>query len=287
MRPAQTRDRDLADALRAELAAIEPVRSCCRRAERDGLGSAAAGRARSPVVARLAARLAARDGGPTTSSSFEWTRAADHCRMAWLRGTFLAHGSLSLSGGSHLELVVPPSRVDVLAARLSEIGLSAPLRVRRGQGVITWKGRDKVLTFLRRAGASAAALELESRAITRTLGSDLNRVLNAENANLKRSAEASTRQIAAIEQLEGAGRLERLPGFERDLVRLRRAEPGHTISDLAAQLSVSRGRVQRSLERVESMAEAIRPEPTWDDAGHAAGAHRGQLEDAHDIVRGR
>ena len=50
--------RDLVEAVRAELAAIDPPRDCCRAAERAGLGDAARGRARSPVVARLAVRLA-------------------------------------------------------------------------------------------------------------------------------------------------------------------------------------------------------------------------------------
>ena len=54
---------------------------------------------------------------------FDWDAAADHCRIAWLRGRFLARGSLSLaSGRAHLEFVVPPAEAPVLAARLDDLG---------------------------------------------------------------------------------------------------------------------------------------------------------------------
>ncbi|MEO7118115.1 MAG: hypothetical protein ABIZ34_04000, partial [Candidatus Limnocylindrales bacterium] len=122
------RERDLVAALRAELAAIEPARACCRRAERAGLGTAATGHARSPAVARLAVRLEIGhvrsrypDGSdhPSVSGGFDWGRAADHCRLAWLRGRFLAHGSLSLApGGMHLEFVVPVEEAASLTERV-------------------------------------------------------------------------------------------------------------------------------------------------------------------------
>ena len=49
--------------------------------------------------------------------------AADHCRMAWLRGLFLARGSLSLATGrTHLEFVLEPDEAPTLAERLDEDG---------------------------------------------------------------------------------------------------------------------------------------------------------------------
>ena len=113
-------DRDLVAAMRAELAAVDPARPCDRRAETAGLGPQLV--TREPTVARLALRL----GGTSTPLSpgsvrhafdlpdptFEWSRAAEHCRLAWLRGHFLARGSLY-----HCELMVvrcdEPARVNL------------------------------------------------------------------------------------------------------------------------------------------------------------------------------
>lgn len=248
--------RELAEALRAELAAIEPGRACCRAAERQGLGAAATGQARDPVVARLAIRLehADRDVAP-----FDWAAAADHCRLAWLRGTFLARGSLSLAGGrSHLEFVLPEPEARPFADHLAELGLRASLRSRRGSGVATWKSTASVTHFLGLAGASATLLELESRMVARELRSDLNRQLNAETANLRRGIASAARQLAAIDALHVSGRLDALPATTRTVAQARLAAPEASISELAIELDLGRSSVQRSLERLEAEAARMR-----------------------------
>jgi DNA-binding protein WhiA len=252
---APTRDRDLVQAVRAELAAIDPPRRCCRAAERAGLGLAARGRARSPVVARLAVRLADEDLGGAESPVFDWSTARSHCRAAWLRGRFLSAGSLSLgSRGAHLELVVPPAEADELARRLEDGGFPARRRMRRGRVVMTWKRTETILAFLRSIGAGTSLLEVESRLVMRQLQGHLNRVINAENANLERSVASSARQLVAIDRLEVEGRLADLPPTERAVADERRASPEATFSELAARLGLSRARVQRAFDRLESAA---------------------------------
>jgi hypothetical protein len=120
--------------------------------------------------------------------------------------------------------------------------------------VVTWKGTDSIVTFLRRAGASASVLDLESRLVTRALRGHLNRLLNAESANLERSVATASRQLAAIQTLDATGRLEALPPLVQDVARLRREAPEATLSELAAQLGTTRSLVQRAFERVESLA---------------------------------
>ena len=88
-------ERDLVVALRSELAGIDPARPCDRLAEAAGLGDDAWNR--EPAVTRLAVRLERRGGeraGAGGTPPFDWDSAADHCRWAWLRGRFLARGSL-------------------------------------------------------------------------------------------------------------------------------------------------------------------------------------------------
>jgi len=103
-------ERDLVLALRAELAAIDPSRECDREAEQAGIEPGT--HWRDATLARLAVRLARRDAAreaPALSPApFDWDARPDHCRMALLRGRFLARGSLSLANGrTHLEILVP------------------------------------------------------------------------------------------------------------------------------------------------------------------------------------
>jgi len=256
---AEARDRELVEAIRAELAAIDPPRSCCRTAERAGLGAAAHGHARSPVIARLAVRLAESEvtGEGANSPALDWQAARAHCRAAWLRGRFLAAGSLSLGArGAHLELVVPLDETETLVQRLDEAGFRGSDRVRRGRGVTTFKRTETILSFLRFCGAGASVLEIESRLVMRQLQGHLNRVLNAETANLERSVASSARQIAIIGQLEADGRLARLTEVDRAVAQARRAAPEASFSELAERLGLSRARVQRAFSRLESAASA-------------------------------
>lgn len=242
---------DLVAALRAELAAIEPARRCDRLAERAGLGPAAEGRARTPLIGRLAVRLDDAVG----VADFDWDTAADHCRLAFLRGAFLARGSLSVtSTGTHLELVVEPDELARMTRRMAEFGLPAGARVRRGRGVLTWKGADAVTEFLRRIGASAATFELEARLVNRALAGHLNRVVNAENANLRRAVLAAHRQVADIDALDRRGDLHRLPKDTRRVAAERRRAPEATLSELAAKLDMSRSQVQRAFDLIGSAA---------------------------------
>jgi DNA-binding transcriptional regulator WhiA len=259
-------DRDLVAAVRAELAAIDPSRPCDRRAEIAGLGSRPVSRA--PTVARLAIRLGGRHGSTTGARRFVlpeetlvWPGAAEHCRLAWLRGRFLARGSLSLAGGrAHLEFVVPPDEAPELARRLADVGLPASWRIRRGRGVVTWKSTESIVGFLGRIGANASLLELQARSVARSLRGDLNRVINAESANLQRSVAAAGRQLAAIDSLEADGRLGRQPRTVRIVAQARRETPEASLSDIAVRLELHRSAVQRALDRVERLA-------LHDDAG--------------------
>ena len=244
-------ERDLVAALWAELAAIEPARRCDRAAERAGLGVEASGRARTPSIGRLAVRLA-ESAEPV---AFDWDAAASHCRLAHLRGQLLAHGSLSFTdAGSHLELVVPADRLAETASRVAALGIRGGARVRRGQGVITWKDSEAIIELLRRLGASASVLELETRLLGRSLRGHINRVVNAESANLRRAVGAAHRQLELIDELERRDGLRRLSRQTRKVVAARRRAPEATFTEIAATIGLSRGQVQRAFYELESVA---------------------------------
>ena len=280
-------DRDLVAGLRAELAAVDPSRACDRNAEIAGLGPRPV--TREGTVARLIVRLGghAADGAGASGGAraavgalprgaghaahaapghvrrafvlppaeLDWATAAEHCRLAWLRGRFLARGSLSLSGGrAHLEFVVPAGEAVELAGRLADVGLPASWRLRRGLGVVTWKSAESIAQFLGRIGASASLLELEARSVARSLRGELNRVINAESANLQRSVEAAGRQLAAIDALEADGRLQVQPRTVRAVAEARRETPEASLSEIATRLDLHRSAVQRALDRLERLA---------------------------------
>ena len=210
-------ERDLVTALRDELAAIDPSRPCDRIAEVDGLGPTPSGREAS--VARLVHRLRRLGEGQPTSA-FDWGTSADHCRGAWLRGPV-----------PRPRLAQPRRRADAprvrRRARRGARARGAPGRVRPAGLVAAaprpWRrdlqerrgGRHVPAPDRRDAGRSSRSRRARSRG--RCAG-ELNRVLNAESANLQRAVSAAGRQLDAIATLDADGRLAAQP----DVVRLRR-----------------------------------------------------------------
>jgi len=288
-----TAEKDLVDAIRAELAVIVPPRRCCRAAELAGLAGVSEARRRKTVrlglrlrphsdeLARAALAAAASEAGapetpagaapvgaaaperpagpvpavPVAPADFDWAHSAEHCRIAWLRGRFLGHGSLSLAAGrTHLEFVLPEAEARELCEWLGTMEMPAAWRMRRGRGVVTWKSVEKVGTFLKMLGGSAALLEMESRQVSRSVRGELNRVINAESANLARAVAASARQLEAIDILDGDGRLAKQPYVVRLVADARRAVPEATLSELAEGLQLHRSAVQRALDRMERLA---------------------------------
>jgi hypothetical protein len=268
-----TAERDLVESLRAELSAIDPHRRCCRAAELAGLAGAfeprrrtvtrvalrlsrgRAGEAAAAAAAVAAAASGPAGGEPVPAPPFEWDRAAEHCRIAYLRGRFLAHGSLSLaSGRTHLEFVLAPDEARRLCDQLAGFEMAASWRMRRGRGVVTWKSVETVVTFLKVVGGGSTLLELESRQVSRTVRGDMNRFINAESANLQRAVAASARQLEAINIVEADGRLAEQPYVVRLVADARREVPEATFTELAARLGLHRSAVQRALDRIERLA---------------------------------
>ena len=125
--------------------------------------------------------------------------------MAWLRGTFLARGLAEprRRAGPTSSSSSPPTRRPVLAARLREAGL--PAAGASGGAAASSPGRAPRPSARSCAGsARAPACSSSRRGRCRgALRGELNRVINAESANLPRTVVAAGRQLDAIDALDG------------------------------------------------------------------------------------
>ncbi len=272
--------------VRGELARIQPPRDCDRRAELLGLlidtddGEL---RTLDHAVARTAVHLAAslglavdaprsvaadrvRAGGRhhvtvrierASLGRWSWERAAACDRRAFLRGVLLGAGSMSFGrSGPHVEIVLgcAAAAKDVQAA-LVGLGVRALRSERRGRQVVYLKGHEEIAALLRLVGANRGVLELETHRVGREVQSRLNRLVNAEEANLTRTVRAADRQLAAIAKLEASGRLPTLGQALRDAAAIRRRLPEGDLGTLAAALDISRSAMNHRLRRIIELAE--------------------------------
>jgi DNA-binding transcriptional regulator WhiA len=269
----------VASELKGELARIHPARTCDRRAELAGL--LYAGRATSGVstldhaTARVAVQLASSLGIPVTpqrraptrrhlevevdpqlAAGWSWADARPCDHRAFLRGVLLA-GSVSFTAsGPHVEFVFADRRrATELRRRLASLEVRASILVRRGRHVVYLKGREQLGALLRLTGANRALLDLESDGVARDVRNRVNRLLNAEEANLGRTVRAADRQLQAIDHLERAGELARLPDALRETARERRRRPEADLDTLASALGVTRSAANHRLRRLVALAD--------------------------------
>ena len=277
----------LAGEVKGELARIHPARACCRRAELIGLLHGRADgtlRTLDHAVARTAVALASslgmsvepprpivsdRDGGRAGGrhhlvveldraalGGWSWDGAPMCDRRSFLRGVLLASGSLSFgASGAHVEFVLRSAEAaGQLRDALDSLEVRALLTTRRGRPVVYLKGHEEIAALFRLVGANRGVLELETLRVGRDVRAQLNRLLNAEEANLGRTVAAADRQLSAIAALQERGRLERLGTGLREAAAARRRMPDADLDTLAAALGVSRSAVNHRLRRLVELA---------------------------------
>lgn len=159
-----------------------------------------------------------------------------HCRLAFLRGAFLAGGSVTDPAKRyHLELATSHSSVAREAQTLmGEAGFEAKLTARGSNSVLYFKKSEHIEDFLTAIGAPVAAMEVMNTKVEKDLVGRVNRRVNCDAANVDKSVAAAQAQIAAIERLQKEGRLSALPDKLREAARLRVDNPELTLAQLAA-----------------------------------------------------
>ena len=184
----------------------------------------------------------------------------DHCRAAFLRGAFLAGGSVTDPAKRyHLELATPHRSVSrELRALMQEAGFD-PRESRRKANYITYfKQSEAIEEFLTAVGAPVAAMELMNAKVEKDLRGSVNRRVNCDAANLDKAVEAAQKQIEAIYRLEERGMLEELPDKLKEAVDLRVAHPELTLAQLAELCDppVSKPAFSNRLRKLMALAES-------------------------------
>lgn len=157
------------------------------------------------------------------------------CRTAFLRGAFLAGGSVTdPEKRYHLELDTGHAQASREAATLlTEMGF-LPHSVRRGgSSVIYFKQSEHIEDLLTTIGAPAAAMDIMTAKVDKEIRNGANRAMNCDMANVNKTIDAALEQKNAIQRLQENGRLERLPEKLRQTALLRLQYPEMSLSQLA------------------------------------------------------
>lgn len=183
------------------------------------------------------------------------------CRVSFLRGAFLAGGSLNNPERAyHMEIAVGDQQLaECIGQLLTGFGLGARIAARKSQWVVYLKDSEHISDALTLLGAHAAVLALENIRIIKGVRNDVNRQVNCDNNNLEKTVEAAARQLAMIDFIEKKCGLQSLPDPLLQVAELRRQYPDASLNELGELLDppIGKSGVRARLRKLENIAEEL------------------------------
>jgi len=157
-------------------------------------------------------------------------------QRAYLRGAFLASGSINHPGSSsyHLEIASQnETYAESLTELLNEFNLNAKTLTKK-KGVISYiKESEKISDFLRIVSATNSLLMFEDERIKRDFVNSITRVMNMELANQNKTLEAADKQLKNIAIIENLLDMSTLSKGIHEAVLLRKKYPEASLVELS------------------------------------------------------
>ncbi|MBO4414851.1 MAG: DNA-binding protein WhiA [Lachnospiraceae bacterium] len=186
---------------------------------------------------------------------------ASCCKRAYLRGAFIACGSVTDPGKEyHLEFVTDGERAQIIIDLLEFFEIEAKSVERKKYNVVYVKDSDRIVDILNVIEAHVALMAFENVRIVKDVRNSINRRVNCEAANLGKTATAANRQIEDIEYLQSHDLFGQLSDELKETALLRLEYPESSLSELGQLHGVPVGRsgVNHRLAKLSEMAQKLR-----------------------------
>ena len=184
------------------------------------------------------------------------------CRRAYLRGAFLAAGSVSDPNKSyHFEIAC---RDEKQAATLTEIlaSFNIPLKeiIRKNHPVVYLKEGALIVEALNVMEAHVALMDFENSRILKDMRNSLNRRVNCETANIGKTVTAAVKQAEDIRAVMGMPEYKSLPYGIKQIADLRLKYPDASLKELGEMCDPPLGKsgVNHRLRKLSMLADKNR-----------------------------
>ena len=184
------------------------------------------------------------------------------CRRAFIRGAFLAAGSMSDPQKSyHFEIVCMAGQ---MAERIREVicsfEMDAKIVTRKKSFVVYLKEGSQIVDILNIMEAHVSLMELENVRILKEMRNSVNRKVNCETANINKTVSAAVKQVEDITYLQDRIGFDNLPDNLVETALARLSNPDATLKELGEAMSppVGKSGVNHRLRKLSEMAERVR-----------------------------
>ena len=184
------------------------------------------------------------------------------CKRAFIRGAFLASGSISNPEKSyHFEIVcVSEDKAKILQKLLCDFDLDAKIVQRKKHFVVYLKEGSGIVDLLNVMGAHLSLMNLENLRIEKEMRNSINRQVNCETANIAKTVNAASKQIEDIQLIQKHVGLSGLPDNLREMALVRLTHPESSLQELGGYLDppVGKSGVNHRLRKLSEIADKIR-----------------------------
>ena len=184
------------------------------------------------------------------------------CRRAFIRGAFLASGSISdPEKFYHFEIVCATmAKAEQLKNIILTFSIDAKIVARKKYFVVYIKEGSQIVDILNVMEAHVALMNLENIRIMKEMRNSVNRQVNCETANINKTVSAAVRQLEDIEYIRDTAGLSSLPDNLYEIAQIRLDGPEATLKELGEALSppVGKSGVNHRLRKLCAIAERLR-----------------------------
>ncbi len=184
------------------------------------------------------------------------------CKRAYIRGAFLASGSMSDPGKSyHFEIVCnQETQAEHLKEMINSFGMDAKIVKRKKMYVVYLKEGSQIVDILNIMEAHIALMELENVRIMKEMRNSVNRKVNCETANINKTVSAAVKQKEDILYIKETVGFDKLPDGLREVALARLQYPDAALKELGKLLEhpVGKSGVNHRLRKLSEIAEKLR-----------------------------
>lgn len=184
------------------------------------------------------------------------------CKRAFLRGVFMAAGSISdPEKDYHLEVVTDaPGHAAAITDIMSSFDIDAKIVARKKYFVVYIKDSEQIVDVLNIIEAHVALMELENIRIVKEMRNSVNRKVNCETANIGKTIEAAGRQAEDIILIRDTIGFDSLSPELKATAMLRLEYPESSLAELGKlhEIPVGRSGVNHRLQKLSEMAAQLR-----------------------------
>lgn len=184
------------------------------------------------------------------------------CKRAYIRGAFLAAGSISdPEKAYHFEVVFSDrAKAEQLKNIINTFSVDAKVILRKRYYVVYVKEGSQISDLLNIMGAHVSLMEFENVRIVKEMRNSINRQVNCETANISKTVQAAAKQIDDIIYIKDNLGFDRLEEGLEEVARLRIDYPEATLKELGEMMSKPLGKsgVNHRLKRIGRIADELR-----------------------------